>query len=105
MTRDQAVAQILIWAAILGTPALIALALAWARARDVMAACQCDTGRTPTPAEIADAIAIRDAEESWVLLVCAECGGVDCTHGAAALEESARQAESDWTEWEREVAR
>lgn len=86
MTRDQAVAQILIWAAILGTPTLIALTLAWARAREIITACQCDTGRTPSPAEIADALDARDAEEAWDRLVC-PC--VEC----------------DWTEWEREVTR
>ena len=51
MTRDQAVAHVLIWAAILGTPALILLALAWGRAREVITACPCDTGREPSPAE------------------------------------------------------
>ena len=50
--------------------------------------CWCDRDGEPTPAEIADALAIRDAEEAWDRLVCAECGRTDCTHGAVALEEA-----------------
>ena len=83
-----------------GTPILIALALAWARAREIIAACQCDTGREPSPAERPYVCGIPqvdrypdDAEEAWVLLVCAECGRTDCTHGAVALHEAALHQE------------
>ena len=94
MTRDQAVGLVIVGAAVFGTPALILLALAWTHARDVIAAaCACDARRAPSPAEIADALAIRDAEEAWVLLVCDECGRTDCTHGAVAIEEAARERE------------
>lgn len=105
MTRDQAVAQTLIWAAILGTPLLIVLALAWGRARDVIAACPCDTEREPSPAEPPYVRGIPQADRYPEETSCAECGRIDCDHGAVALHEAARQAEADWTEWEREVAR
>ena len=65
MTRDQALGLALIVAALVGTPILIWVGLARDTLRHADARCGLDAGRTPDPAEVADAIAIRDAEESW----------------------------------------
>lgn len=105
MSRDQALGLALIIAGLIVPAVAIAVAQARDTIRHAAARCGLDADRTPSPAEVANALAIRDAEESWVRLTCAECGRTDCTHGAVALEEAARQAEVDWTEWEREVTR